>query len=173
MPLPIVQKPNTPCWAPLSCLFISHSCFDTQFWGGQNTFLTPFGLWHPMWPSLLRTYRSHHCLDSNILCLATLSMGAFLYLIHALTPFTGLLSTHVQPFHLAYATFLPHRCLNHPALTPTSLSAPVHTQMPNLLCPSWWILHWIIILKGRQRRRKWRASIFYGNNVIQIYVWQK
>lgn len=49
---------------------------------------------------------------------------------------------------------------------------PQHTQMPTLLC-SFWCLSTKLLYWREEKRRKQRPNVFYGNNVNQVYVWQK
>lgn len=173
-PLPIMQKPNI-AQHPL----LGPTLLSLYFTLALTSNSGLFSLWTPSLShfdsdilcGLCSYIPFSPCLDSNILCLDTFSMGVFLYLILALTPFARLLFTSVQPFHPAHATLPPQSAL----LTLLWLLCPLlpqHTQMPTLLC-SFWCLSTKLLYWREEKRRKQRPNVFYGNNVNQVYVWQK
>ena len=105
------------------------------------------------------------CLDANILCLATLSFLSPFMLWHPLlgcslqvdTPFTLLM------LHFPYTN--PLLILLRLLLLPPQRSLPCSTPSNGF--------HTELFTEGKGVEGKRRASIFYGNSVIQVYVWQK
>lgn len=174
---PTMQKPNTAQHSLLGATFLSLR--------PSQALIPNSGLPSSWTPSLSHLGSDTLCvLLSNVDTLLTLLgfwdpvpgyplHGSLSYPIHALTPIAGLPFARGHPLHPAGATFPPHKCLAHPAPTPTSLAPPnTHrcipcSALPNGFCTE--LLYW------REQRwgKKEESGFFYGNHVIQVYVWQK